>query len=304
VSAAATTLARRRARSALRVDARTATMITLVSAAGLLMFLWPLFVAPPSGFAHDHDAAFVFVALLPGLIAIVLAEVTTGRMDTKAIAMLGVLSAIGAALRPMGVGAAGVETVFFLLVLAGRVYGPGFGFVLGSTTMFASAILTGGIGPWLPFQMLAASWVGLGAGLLPPMRGRPEIAMLAVYGAISAYAFGFFLNMWFWPFAIGTETQLSFVAGAPVLENLHRFFLFTIATSTAGWDTGRAITNVIAIVILGPATLLMLRRASRRASFGARPTFGSAASPVRELGHAVGERHGRAEAEDLDRTAG
>ncbi len=89
-------------------------------------------------------------------------------MDTKAIAMLGVLSALGAALRPMGAGTAGIETVFFLLVLGGRVYGPGFGFVLGSTTLFASAILTGGIGPWLPFQMLAASWVGMGAGLLPP----------------------------------------------------------------------------------------------------------------------------------------
>ena len=81
--------------------------------------------------------------------------------------MLGVLSAIGAALRPLGAGMAGIETVFFLLVLAGRVYGPGFGFVLGTTTLFASALLTGGVGPWLPFQMLAAAWVGLGAGLLP-----------------------------------------------------------------------------------------------------------------------------------------
>ena len=102
----------------------------------------------------------MFAALLPGLIAVVLSEITAGRMDTKAIAMLGVLSAIGAALRPMGAGTAGIETVFFLLVLGGRVYGPGFGFVLGSTTLFASAILTGGVGPWLPFQMLAASWVG------------------------------------------------------------------------------------------------------------------------------------------------
>ena len=137
-------------------------------------------------------------------------------MDTKAIAMLGVLSAIGAALRPMGAGTAGIETVFFLLVLGGRVYGPGFGFVLGSTTLFASAILTGGIGPWLPFQMLAASWVGLGAGLLPPARGRREIALLAVYGAVSAFLYGMLLNLWFWPFTTGADTQLSYVAGAPV----------------------------------------------------------------------------------------
>ena len=172
------------------------------------MFAWPLLISPPSGLAHSRDAPFVFAALLPCLIAVLLSEMTSGRMDTKAIAMLGVLAAVGAALRPMGAGTAGLETVFFLLVLGGRVYGPGFGFVLGSTTLFASALLTGGIGPWLPFQMLAASWVGLGAGLLPPARGRREIAMLAAYGAASAFAFGMLLNLWFWPFTVGTDSQL------------------------------------------------------------------------------------------------
>ena len=107
-------------------------------------------------------------------------------MDSKALAMLGVLSAINAALRPLGAGTAGIETVFFLLVLAGRVYGAGFGFVLGCTSLFASALLTAGVGPWLPFQMLCSAWIGLGAGLLPrffrgrSIRGRPEIVMLVV----------------------------------------------------------------------------------------------------------------------------
>ncbi|MGI8663800.1 MAG: ECF transporter S component [Acidimicrobiales bacterium] len=270
--------------SVLRVERRGAAVLVLVSLAGLMMFLWPLLVTPPSGLAHDRDAPLLFVALLPALVAVVLSEVTAGRMNTKSIAMLGVLSAIGAALRPMGVGTAGIETVFFLLVLAGRVYGPGFGFVLGSTTLFASGLITGGIGPWLPFQMLAASWVGLGAGMLPAWRGRAEIALLALYGAIAAYAFGFLLNMWFWPFVGGTDTRISFVAGDAVLTNLHRFVLFTFATSTGGWDTGRAITNVVAIIVIGPAMLLTFRRAARRASFDAVATFGSGeaiATPTR-----------------------
>ncbi len=224
--------------SVLRIGARPAVAIVLVSIAGLMMFAWPLLISAPSGFAHSRDAPFIFAALLPCLIAVLLAEMTSGRMDTKAIAMLGVLAAVGAALRPMGAGTAGLETVFFLLVLGGRVYGPGFGFVFGSTTLFASALLTGGIGPWLPFQMLAASWVGLGAGLLPPARGRREIAMLAAYGAVSAFVFGMLLNLWFWPFTVGTDSQLSYIAGAPVLENLHRFLLFTLATSMWGWDMG------------------------------------------------------------------
>jgi energy-coupling factor transport system substrate-specific component len=249
------------------------------SLGGLAMFVWPLLVsAPPAGTAHHVDAPFVFVLILPLVIAVILAELGQGTIDVKAIAMLGLLSGLGAALRPLGAGTAGIETVFFLLILAGRVYGAGFGFALGSTTLFASALLTGGVGPWLPFQMLAASWVGLGAGLLPRCRGRAEIALLAVYGALAAYVYGFLVNLWFWPYTVGTaavgsEPGQLFVPGDAVLTNLHRFFVFTVATSTLGWDTGRAITNVIAIVALGGAVLAALRRAHRRAAFGAPVVF-------------------------------
>ena len=262
------------ARSVVRITPRTAAVLVLVSTAGLAMFLWPLLVVPPEGAAPGLGAPAVFVLVMPAILAIVMSEVGAGELDTKAIAMLGVLTAIGAALRPLGAGVAGIETVFFVLVLAGRVYGPGFGFVLGTTTMFASAILTGGLGPWLPFQMLASGWVGLGAGLLPRgVKGRAEVAMLAAYGALSAFAFGFVLNMWFWPYTIGADTQLSYVAGAPVLENLQRFVLYTVATSTLGWDLGRAITNVVAIAVLGPTILAVLRRAARRAAFSSEVAF-------------------------------
>lgn len=263
----------RDAGSAMRLRAVPAVALALASIAGLTMFLWPLVISAPAEFSHRSDAPFVFVVILPVLLGVVLAELNAGGIDTKALAMLGVLAAIGAALRPLGAGVAGIEPTFFLLVLAGRVYGPAFGFVLGNTTLFSSAILTAGIGPWLPFQMLAAGWIGLGAGLLPRARGRWEITVLAVYGAVCAYLYGFLMNMWFWPYAVGGDTQLSFVAGDPVWSNLRRFFLSTIATSTLGWDTGRAITNVAGITLLGPSVLFTLRRALRRASFGAAASF-------------------------------
>ncbi|MGI8434072.1 MAG: ECF transporter S component [Nocardioidaceae bacterium] len=259
--------------SALRIRPRTAVVLTLASAAGLVMFCWPLFVQTATTEGHTADAPFVFIAVLPFLVAIVLASFSEGGMDSKALAMLGVLSAINAALRPLGAGTAGIEVVFFLLVLAGRVFGPGFGFVLGCTSIFASALLTAGVGPWLPFQMVASAWIGLGAGLLPRgVRGRAEIALLVGYGVLAAYGFGFLMNMWSWPFATGAGTALSFVPGGSLGTNLHRFVVYTLTTSTLGWDTGRAITNALAIVLLGPAVLATLRRASRRASFGAAVT--------------------------------
>ena len=261
--------------SAVAVGRRTALVLVLAAVAGLVMFCWPLFVrVPADSIGHTTDAPLLFVLVLPFVVAIVLASMTEGGMDSKALAMLGVLSAVNAALRPLGAGVAGIEPVFFLLVLAGRVFGPGFGSALGCTSVFASALLTAGVGPWLPFQMVASAWIGLGAGLLPRrVSGRREIWMLVAYGVVAAYAFGFLMNLWFWPYSVGLGTDVSFVAGDPLVDNLRRFVIYTITTSTLGWDTGRAITNAVAIATLGPAVLATLRRASRRASFGGTATF-------------------------------
>ena len=261
---------------AIALRPRSTAAVILLSVVGIAAFGWPLLVDPGAGLAHGTDAPLLFAMLLPLLLAVVLAEVGEGGLDVKAVAMLGVLSAVGAALRPLGAGTAGLETVFFLVILAGRVFGAGFGFVLGATTLGTSALLTGGVGPWLPFQMLGAAWVGLGAGLLPRARGRSELGLLAAYGGLSALAYGLLLNLTFWPFSIGTGTQLSFVPGAALLTNLHHFLLFSVATSL-GWDLGRALTNVVLILLAGRAVLGALRRTARRAAFTANPIFESTA---------------------------
>jgi len=241
------------------------------------MFVWPLLLVPDPT-AAEVTPPFLFLALLPIVVLVVLAELSEGGMDARSMALLGVLTAVNAALRSLSAGVAGVELVFFLLILAGRVFGPGFGFVLGCTSLFTSALLTSGVGPWLPYQMICAAWIGLGAGLLPrrlagrPLVGRREIVLLVLYGIGCAYLFGMLMNLSSWPYALGIavpghEGSLSYVPGAPILENLHRFLVYTLLTSTGGWDTGRAITNSLAIVLLGPAVLATLRRAARKVAF-------------------------------------
>lgn len=267
-----------RRRVAVPVGPLSAVVLLFASVGGLMMFLWPLLIsAEPQPQQHVSDAPFVFMAILPVLVLLVLVQLGDGGMDTKALAVLGVLAAVNAALRPLGAGINGIETVFFLLILAGRVFGPGFGFLLGCTSLFASGLLTAGIGPWLPFQMLSAAWIGLGAGLLPnrmfgrQIRGGVETAMLAGYGVLAAYVFGALMNMWYWPFVTGTMSGdlagLAYIPGGPIGENLHHFLVYTLLTSTIGWDTGRAVTNAVAIVVLGPAVLGVLRRASHKARF-------------------------------------
>ena len=130
-----------------------------------------------------------------------------GAIDAKAVVLLGLLAACFAALRVASPGINGFESEWFLLILAARVFGRGFGFVLGAVAFFASGLITGGIGPWLPFQMVAAGWVGFGAGCLPPLRGLPERLLLATYGVVAALVYGLLTNFWFWPF-LGLDDDL------------------------------------------------------------------------------------------------
>ena len=253
---------------AIRVGTRSSFLLFLTSVFGAAAFAWPLLIHQASGpnSAHSGDAPWIFVGLVPLLLAIVMAELSEGAIDAKAVALLGILAACFAALRVPSPGINGFEPEWFLLILAARVFGRGFGFVLGAVAFFASALVTGGVGPWLPFQMLAAAWVGFGAGCLPPMRGFPERLLLAAYGVVSALVYGLLTNFWFWPFVGGTTTTYSFVPGLGTLANLHRFMLFDLTTSM-GFDLTRAVTCAVMVLVLGRPVLAALRRASRRAAF-------------------------------------
>ncbi len=256
---------------------RSALFLSLVSAVGVAAFGWPLLASRTSDLVgHSADAPWLFALLLPLLLAVLVAQLSENRdatgapgLDAKAVAMLGVLAAAGAALRPLGAGTAGLEPMFFLMVLAGRALGPGFGFVLGALTMFASALLTGGVGPWLPFQMLTMGWVCLGAGLLPGadrLRGRPELLLLAAYGVVSAVGYGTVMNLQGWPYLGGLSTSISFVPGDPLPANLARFALYCLTTSL-GWDLPRAALTATLCLTVGGPLLRTLRRATRRAAF-------------------------------------
>ncbi|MFD7729922.1 ECF transporter S component [Kitasatospora phosalacinea] len=256
---------------------RSALLLALVSAIGAAAFGWPLLAARSSDLVgHSADAPWLFALLMPLLLAVAVAQLSENRdatgapgLDAKAVAMLGVLAAAGAALRPLGGGTAGLEPMFFLMVLAGRALGPGFGFVLGALAMFASGLLTGGVGPWLPFQMLTMGWVCLGAGLLPGttrLRGRPELLLLAAYGVLASVGYGTVMNLQGWPYIGGLGLSVSFVPGDPLPANLTRFALYCLTTSL-GWDLSRAALTAVLCLTVGGPLLRTLRRATRRAAF-------------------------------------
>jgi energy-coupling factor transport system substrate-specific component len=233
----------------------------LISAAG---FLWPFFY---SGQSLPRTQLFFWAALTVAFFLVII-QISNSALDAKSVALLGVLSALIAALRPLGAGAVGIEPMWFILILSARVFGPSFGFILGLTSMFVSALLTGGVGPWLGYQVFAAAWIGMAAGMLPEkkLRGRKEIALLVLFGIFASELFGILMDLQFWPWALGANTQLSYLVHGSIAQNLSRFITFHFASAMA-WDVPRAIFTTILLLLSGKAVLSALRRTKTRAAF-------------------------------------
>lgn len=189
-------------------------------------------------------------------------------LHSRRLALLGVLAALNSVIRLLGAGVAGMETVFALVIISGYVFGARFGFLLGSLSILVSAIIGGGIGPWLPFQLVASALVGFGAGLLPRFTSWPrKLTVLSIYSIASAYLYGIFVTAWTWPIFTGTNSSISFLAGGSVEENVSRFIQFELVSGGLLWDTGRAITTVSLILLTGKALMITLERATTRADF-------------------------------------
>ena len=225
----------------------------------------------PTIISRVAGRAVLAAICLLGLAAFLYPFFLSGRLSARSVAVLGVLTALVAVLRlPAGPGDA--PTFFFLIILAGYVYGAGFGFLLGALGLFVSALLTGGVGPWMPFQMLVSGWMGLCAGLLAPLGRRlragswGELGLLAAYGYLWGLLFGALMNLWFWPFS--PPSEFSWSPGMGLGETLRRYSAFYLLTSFA-WDSLRALGNAALILALGRPVLKELRRFRARFEFSA-----------------------------------
>jgi len=235
---------------------------------GLAAYLHPFLFAGAreegsSWFMHNTDGPLVVAAVAALCLALTIAELTGGGLNSKSLAALGVLAALAAVLRTVTL-PAGANLYFFLVILGAYAFGPRMGFLLGALSFFLSAVVTGGIGPWLPFQMFASAWMGLIAGLLRPLvesmhiGRRGEIAGLVLFGIAWGILFGAITNLWFWPFWVGGP-DVTYQPGVGLAEAARRYWNFYLLTSF-GWDLLRSFCNAIVIATLGGPLLRALLR--------------------------------------------
>jgi energy-coupling factor transport system substrate-specific component len=199
------------------------------------------------------------------MVVAVAVEIRQRRMSGASVALLGVLAASAGLLRLFDLPGGG-SGIFFLVILAGAAFGPRFGLLLGMSAMALSALITGGMGPWLPFQMLGLGWVGATSGFVgrATSRLRPgvEVAVLALFGWVWGFLYGAILNLWSWPFTIG-DGPLAWNPALSLGETLEHYWSFYLATSFA-WDAAGALTNALLIAVTGRALLASMRRFAHR----------------------------------------
>jgi energy-coupling factor transport system substrate-specific component len=259
----------------MRRDARFGSPLVLVmSAVGLLSFLYPFFLPVLAGAQSRPqrsgiETPLLFTALGGLCLLVIVLELqgSTGRIDhgaSKMVALLGVLVAVDATLRLIPT-LLGASPIFFLIILAGFSFGANFGFLMGALTLLVSALITGGLGPWLPYQMLGAGWIGMTAGWLPHSESpgsRRELATLAVFGGAWGLLYGAILNLSEWPFAapgLRESVGLYWVAGMSLSETISTYARFYLATSLV-YDSFRAVANIVLVLALARPVLRLFER--------------------------------------------
>src|SRR5919107_231039 len=253
--------------SSLTVGFQNATLFA-VSIAGLLAFFLPFAISVLPHEAGQVTSRTIEASLLLALIVgssliITVAELVRGPgggNQARSVALLGALVAIDATLRlvPSFLGA---SPIFALIVLVGYVFGPRFGFVMGTLTLLLSAAITAGVRPWLPFQMLCTGWVGVASGWLPRWKSnRAELATAVAFGAVAGFAYGALMNLYSWPFAapgLSDDVGLYWSPSLSAIESVEHYAAFYLATSLVH-DATRALATAFLIVVDGGPVLRML----------------------------------------------
>jgi energy-coupling factor transport system substrate-specific component len=268
----------------MKQQALSVAIFAVTSLIGVIAFLYPFWLpvvrqSTRMGQAHAGDAPLLVTLLVGVCFVVLLLEVQGQATSAKLIALLGILVAINSILRFLEAAfplPGGFSPIFFLIVATGYIFGARFGFLMGALTLIVSSLITGLMGPWLPYQMFTAGWVGLTAPLCRPtvwmLNGEGkyrEVVVLALFGGLWGLVFGAVMNIWFWPFATGPAGQY-WEPGISLLQIVQRYAAFYVATSLV-WDVARAVGNVALTLALGLSTLRALRRFQARFTFEYQP---------------------------------
>lgn len=184
----------------------------------------------------------IIISLMFFSIIFILLQYESGKISSKEISLIAILSGFSAVLRIPFVAIPSVQPCTFIIICTGYVFGPIPGFMVGATTALISNIFLGH-GPWTIFQIFAWGIIGIIASFLPKINIKKF--GLAINGVLSGFLFGWITNLWFF-------------IGYIYPHNISTF-IFSMSSSLA-FDTMHAIGNLLLFIILGEKTIKIMKR--------------------------------------------
>jgi len=120
------------------------------------------------------------------------------RVSSKELAIIATLAAVAIVGRIVFAPFPNFKPTTFVVMLAGYVFGPRAGFMVGSMAALGSNMFFGQ-GPWTPWQMVAWGLAGYTAGLFGHLRG-PQVTRveMALFGLVWGFLFGWIMNIFSW----------------------------------------------------------------------------------------------------------
>lgn len=194
------------------------------------------------------DTVILISAVFLILVSILLFEIK--GLDSRKIAAIATLSALGGVLRVPFAAIPGLQPTTFITAVAGYTLGPVNGFMVGAMGAFISNFFLGH-GPWTLWQMLGWGLCGVFFGALKSIVKKNNIFLFSIICGIWGYVFGIILDMWYVVAFIRPLNWAAIAAG--------------IAASFS-FDTVHAIGNVLFSLLLAENFIKTLERFNKRYS--------------------------------------
>lgn len=120
----------------------------------------------------------------------------TKAVDSRKMAGIAALSALGAASRVPFAALPGFQPTTFITAVAGYVLGPVNGFMVGAMSAFISNFFLGQ-GPWTLWQMLGWGICGAFFGIYGRLSGKFKKLLFVILCGAWGYIYGVILDMWY-----------------------------------------------------------------------------------------------------------
>ncbi len=206
----------------------------------------PLTLLAGSALLDNRRPLVISLLLLLEILALALVHLEGRRPPARTLALLAVLCALAVLGRTALFMLPQLKPLLAIVILTGMAFGASAGFLVGAASMLVSDMLMG-LGPWTPYQMVAAGLVGALAGALCRIGVlRPSRVCMCVYGALATVGiYGGILNpasvLLYQPNPTAAMIWAAYVGGLP-------------------FDLLHAASTVCVLGLIGPLVLDKLAR--------------------------------------------